>query len=296
MTCVGPITNLSTDAKEIVINGIDTGEYVTYSSGHPTLQSMTTTTCTNMATNTVATYRDTRDSQLYRIKKMADDKCWMIDNMKLANVTITSTDSNISSGSVALPTGAISGSNEYDTLQIWDPSSTISCANNTGDGTSGEAYNTASITKCGYLYNFYTAIAATGTRSDLTSDDTTAPGSICPKNWRLPTGYSSYYSSSRINNDFPFLNAKMNNASATTGSTSGDYYQNWLPSGAWQGAFSGYFAAADFRVPGRYGYYWSSTVYPPDYVTTLSSSSSSIYPGTISEQRTGHAVRCVLGS
>ncbi len=51
------------------------------------LQSMTTVQCANMTLGQVATYRDERDGKRYRVKKMPDEKCWMLDNLAYAGGT-----------------------------------------------------------------------------------------------------------------------------------------------------------------------------------------------------------------
>lgn len=109
---------------------------------------------------------DKRDGNIYTVKKLADGKVWMTENLRIANKTITSADSNVTSD-FTIPASSISGFNGVqDTNNVYV------------DSTYG-----------GY-YTFYTATAGTGGTS-LATDGANAPSSICPKGWRLPTGGSS---------------------------------------------------------------------------------------------------------
>ena len=109
---------------------------------------------------------DERDGNKYTVKKLADGKVWMTENLRLINKTISSTDSNLSEGK---------------TYTV--PASRVMSFN--GATNSNAAYLDSTY---GGYYNFYTATAGTG-RTSLTSGN--ASSSICPKGWRLPTGDSS---------------------------------------------------------------------------------------------------------
>jgi uncharacterized protein (TIGR02145 family) len=229
--------------------------------------------------------KDTRNNQNYRVRKMEDNKCWMIDNLKIANVTISSSDSAYVGADLTLPATKTSGSAGYDILQIWDPGNTTSCANG-----SGSTYSSASLTKCGYLYNFYTAIAATGTQTSFTSGK--APGSICPINWRLPTGYNN----NADLNDFAVLNGFMagDGAAAQGVFTDSKYYSNWLPMGVFQGAYAGLYWPSSLNNQGSFGRLWSSVAFDAG-----NASVSYFYIGSIvlsngdHDRKAGIAVRCL---
>ena len=126
----------------------------------PTMQTFDKTTLANVGDS--IQLEDERDGTMYTVKKLADGKVWMTDNLRIANKEITSVDSNVSSN-FTIPASLISGCfRDVD----------ANCAY--VDSTYG-----------GY-YNFYTATAGTGGAS-LASDGANAPSSICPKGWRLPT-------------------------------------------------------------------------------------------------------------
>ena len=126
-----------------------------------TMQAMTSTICSNMSSGASKNLTDTRDNNVYTIKKLADGKCWMTQNLRLVNKTITSADSNTTSN-FTIPASSISGFNAYNTNNAYYRDNTH-----------------------GSYYTFYTATAGWGTNS-VTSGFT--PKDICPKGWRLPTG------------------------------------------------------------------------------------------------------------
>ena len=105
---------------------------------------------------------DTRDNNTYTVSKLADGKCWMTQNLRIAGKTLTPADSDVTSN-YTIPASSISGFESYDTSNAYIDG---------GDG----------------FYTWYTTTAGTGTQS-MSSGNTAV--SICPKGWRLPTGGNS---------------------------------------------------------------------------------------------------------
>ncbi len=148
-----------------------------------TMQEMNSTICENTALHTVANLKDTRDNNTYSVAKLKDGNCWMTSNLRLIDYTVTSADSDVDSS-----------------VSYHVPASDSTQFSNTGP--SGDDYFKFSAayydeTYGGY-YNFYTAVA--GWRGSETAhfDDLDSPQSICPKNWRLPTGsYGGEYEAIR---------------------------------------------------------------------------------------------------
>jgi uncharacterized protein (TIGR02145 family) len=176
-----------------------------------------------------------------------------------------------------------------------DPSGEIYCIYPTGD-----AFTiTGSLTGCGYLYNWYTASANTGPTSFNNPGDI-APGSICPANWRMPSGYNN--TTNDLNNDFPYLNAKMYDNSADTGSVTNNagYVANWLPTGIFRSVFSGYWIdSLPLSNIGSASFIWSSSMRSnPSIARAFSLTSNGIlYVGSNSVPgMLGAAVRCLVGS
>lgn len=194
-------------------------------------------------TGTSAKVYDKRDGNIYTVMKLADGNVWMTENLRIANKTITSADSNVTSD-FTIPASSISGFNAQDT-------------NNTYvDSTYG-----------GY-YTFYTATAGTGDTS-LTSGN--APSSICPKGWRLPTGWTSGEVLTLYNN----------------------YNSSALMQGEPNFTLSGYVRDGSVDYQGSSGNFWSSTVLNANRAYYLSLNSFSVFPAYDVDKYVGFSVRCM---
>lgn len=113
------------------------------------------------------TLRDVRDNKLYVVKKLADNRCWMVQNLRIANKKLTSNDTDLQAG---------------QTFTLPQPSSITSSSFTVRDN--NEVYLESTI---GW-YSWYSATAGTGTASTVTTPGQNAVSSICPKGWKLPTG------------------------------------------------------------------------------------------------------------
>ena len=227
-------------------------------------------------TEAVKTVTDNRGgtTRTYRIAKLADNKCWMLDNLKLGSttgtITLTPSDTNITSN-FTLPQVQIGGSASADNPTVSGPVP--------GDTDSG-------ATNYGYLYNWPAATAGE-TRTSITTGN--AANSICAKGWRLPTGGNT--------GEFAMLNAKMNNPAATSPSTSSGtgYYQNWHYTGQFKGVFTGYWWEG-FGGQGSRGSLWSSSARPgwSDSASSANFVAGSVGPGNSNVRGYGFGVRCLL--
>ena len=256
------------------------------------MQDFTPSTCGAMSVGDIVPLVDEQNNQVYRVKKMQDGKCWMIDNLKYigeAHTNLTNVD-----GTSGLTYNNTDG--RYNTV---DGTGTQSTAN------SDKAfYNTpmfsdycsstdiqASYTKCGYLYNWYAATAGTGVYGS--DDETDTLSSVCPVGWRLPTAGSA--APVRIpNKDYSILNASMHAGKLSTGSFEG-WADGWQFDGAWSGAFAGRYDNGTFNFQGTNGFYWSSTAYSANRARTTSFDGLDVNPGNnYGNIYNGLAVRCVM--
>lgn len=227
---------------------------------------------------------DSRNEQTYRIRKMQDGNCWMIDNLKIYNTTLYGADqgalhdSDIVSGAFTLPTTLSVGAANNDTSARVDDvengaytqHGSTYCGNGSGGMGTVENKFPNTTTGCGYLYNWYTATAGEGVPMFPTGVTT---NSICPKNWGLPTGGAG--------GQFQTLN---NVASLVAGGSS------------FQAPKTGATANPGFSSVGSYGYYWSASALTSGNATTyiLMISDSSADPLARAYRLSGHAIRCVL--
>lgn len=117
-----------------------------------------------------ATLVDSRDGSRYRIERLADGNCWMLDNLRIAGKTLTSEDSNVLENvTFNLPASDI---NSFDGLPSYTAAVYV-------DPTYGG------------FYNYYTATAGFDGYSMIYTGVNYAEYSamdLCPKGWHMPTG------------------------------------------------------------------------------------------------------------
>jgi len=247
-----------------------------------TMQSMTTDYCQNHMTiytgsneEAVLELTDNRGGipRTYQVAKLADGNCWMLDNLKLGSTTgtleLTPQDTNIASN-FTLPQVATTGASDFDNPGVYGP-----VPGDTGEG----------ATNYGYLYNWSAATAGESrTSHDENAGD--APYSICPANWRLPTGGSG--------GEFSGLDI----AFGGTGNSASNGEPNialWQHDGPFKGFFLGYWGGG-FVGLGDGGLLWSASANPgnADLAFYASFSSGNVYPFSSVLRNYGFGVRCLL--
>ncbi len=250
------------------------------------IQDVTSSQCaalpvyTGTNNDAIRTVTDSRGgtAKTYRIAKLADNKCWMLDNLKLGSTTgattLTPADSNVASN-FTLPQVSTTGSgddsgvgNGYDTPYAYGP-----VPGDTGSG----------ATNYGYLYN-WSAATAGETRTSITTGN--AAHSICARGWRLPTGGTG--------GDFAQLDQAFGGAG--TSSTSGEpNIAQWQHTGPFKGVFAGYWSMSLYEQ-GSSGVLWSSAADPVWSTNAfyVYLDASEVYLGDINGRANGLGVRCLL--
>ncbi|MBQ9019874.1 hypothetical protein IJ096_00925 [Candidatus Saccharibacteria bacterium] len=263
------------------------------------MQDFTATECTNLSTTTATadnrlTLQDSRDGKQYKIAKLADGNCWMVQNLALdgtdsnGNVrTLTSADSDVTANRT-LAANITSGSSNATSVQIVSSVAESS-------GCSGTYCDSSNTEKYGNLYNWYAATATTGTAS-LTNTD--ASDSVCPKGWKLPTSAErNTASSSAPDKSYgKLLYSTIGFSSANaSGSTGGPYVQKMQQAPLWFSSPGSYSSGLDLQ--GTYGYYWSRKAYTSSgYALDLyfGTNNGTLYPQSYSNKYNGFSVRCVF--
>ncbi len=210
-------TNIDPNTGELKFYAVWIPENTTY-----TMQTFDATACSALNSNEVISLKDTRDNNLYTVAKLADNNCWMIENLRLDPAGIAFTATNTNSPTSDFITEAVNpNTSSNNTLCKTDNSAcddSIKYNANAINRNLVERYdgnnNYNSWYSYGIMYNWYSATAGNGTYSFTTnsgiSSNGVVSGDICPANWRLPTGGSS--SSSDINT----LNRAVNNGSTSS--------------------------------------------------------------------------------
>ena len=250
----------------------------------------------------VSALTDTRDNQTYAIAKLADSKCWMIENLRLDNtaeLTLANTNSPLNDGTNVTLKHNYTDTNTYNTLSpsptssvaySWCNTDSAACddqsrlrTDNTANRATGSPnVDTGSMYSYGNYYNWYSATAGNGTYDKSSGE---VAGDLCPSGWKLPYGNSSgngntpggfYYLNYKINND---TNAQNADASKKLRA----YPNNFIYSGIVHGSVNN---------RGSYGYYWSSTAFTRTNASVMNLNSSLVYPYTYSVKYYGRTVRC----
>ena len=282
--------------------------------------------------SSVSALTDQRDNETYAIAKLADGKCWMIENLRLeAENTRTAEKQALAQGYGTSTTygnfggladaessgftpnysanSLYSNDGSNDTINIgtsnypasrmprynnWNNQSTST--NRPQNPTINDATN--STTNAGmYSYgNYYTWHAAIADTTYYSSGDHNTT-SICPTGWQIPLGNTSTGDITQAEADAANKVGGFSYLDRKMGGT-GAYQSTTAGSLRWRQfpvnfLYSGTFSTSSAYNRGRYGYYWSSTAYNNLNSYYLSLDSSGVDPGTGSSSKYyGRSIRC----
>ncbi len=230
--------------------------------------------CNDIDTGDTVVLEDSRDGIQYNVAKLADDNCWMLDNLAFngkdnqgsgSYVTMDSSNTNITGTETwndTIRTGWTSSTqNSYTASYINDASKNVISSN---------AKDQAGQWKVGVYYNYCAATVNTICSSDTSTE---ASQDVCPKGWRLPTGGSS--------GEFKTL---YNNSNYNTY----DKYRDALHL-----PLSGSFDDGQPYYQASSGCWWSSTANGGTNRYHLNVLTSVIYPAWLNDRQYGFSVRCV---
>ena len=270
--------------------------------------------------SSISALTDTRDGDTYAIAKLTDGKCWMIENLRIADthqegentvpttLTIANTNNPLNNGTTVILKHDYSDSTTYTNLSPTSSDATSWCGEqsaecddqsriNTNNTTNRKSYATpstsmdshnANLYSYGNYYNWYSATAGNGTYS--TTGNTA--GDICPFGWHLPLGKGF--------GEFGLLSNSLGGYKDTN-NVALEMYTSNIPSSTIMDKRLRHFPVnlvhsgsinIDYGTPyrGNDGVFWSSTA----GVYYLSFQSSGVFPGTNTAVKyRGYTVRCV---
>ena len=277
------------------------------------MQDMSSTICADVDIPSELQVYDSRDNHIYTIGRLADERCWLLDNLALDLTNSTTlaalSDTNTNASSTAL--GYLRGTTSRDPSQDPDGNfATAGVANWTSDysysapliNTSKENESNGTITnpndtlveaanwKYGIYYNYCAASAGSycygngtteGVSLDRQNTAIDAEFDICPAGWRMPTGGSVESDGGEYQNLY-------------------DQYENAADGQtlafrkAFHATMQGMYYGSQASYQGGEGWYWSSTKQSDHYMYIL----YSYYTPMISAASTathyyGHTVRCI---
>ena len=270
------------------------------------MQTMSASDCTTTPTGA---YDSRGTEQAYKVARLADGKCWMLENLNLAGGTaLTSADTDVtdtyingfttqanltkSGNSIVLP---VSATKNTDDNNLTDSSQFQASA-------AAYVFNSGNTTNCGAsgqdtpCYSYYSWIAATLGGKDSTGTqvvrdyETDAAASICPKGWRLPTSREL----AADNSDFYQLVINYGVSSDLTSQSTSIFYDQAGPGTLPNFLLAGYYYRGSFVDGGSYGWYWSATAYDSTYSFLLGFDSGEVVSANSGRRNNGFSVRCVL--
>ena len=270
--------------------------------------------CSSLALGSVTALTDSRDNDTYAVAKLADNKCWMIENLRLddapelsssnthnpslplTNVYDTSTTSNHLSPTTTSWCNTYS-SNCVDQSMLATSNTTL-FTNNTASSYSASS----NVYSYGNYYNWYSATAGYGTYSKSNGNTT---GDICPAGWHLPKGGDKSQESTNefwqlivigINGGVKPANYDSATQPSYTGTPEGSGVSNTLRSYPNNFVYSGYMFSSSVGSRGSTSDFWSTSAVDKSGAYSMFITRQTVYPGNSSNSKySGREVRCVAG-
>ena len=286
--------------------------------------------------SSVSALTDQRDNNTYAIAKLADGKCWMIENMRLDNTNSDNSTGALAQGyatnatygnfaglanpespwanNITTANSLYSTDGADDTINIGTSNASYRFPRYNNQNTSDRASAPATGANTYSYGNYYTWAAAIADLNNYTSNNASvANTSICPSGWRLPTGGQTTVNTTA---DFYTLGKSImkdsgGNSIEPDQNASGGYgyYGNSVINTAGKTAtaairsypnnflYSGIVNSGSVLSRGSSGYYWSSTANNSNVAYGLYLSSTNVSPGTGSLNKYyGRAIRCLASS
>ena len=228
-----------------------------------------TSVLNSMETEATYTLKDKRDEQEYTMAKLKDGKVWMTQNLNLAGGTELSSDTTDFASNYTLPT--TNGWTVNNGKLVLPASAAKNTDNNSlTDSTQFSAnnyayvFNSGNTTNCGAsgqntpCYSYYSWDAATlGSGRGISTDNTDAQYSICPKGWKLPTSRTTSATDWQTESDFYVL-AHQYGLDSTTSTSESDngFYTQAGPGTVPNFLLAGYYNNGSFYDGGSYGSYF----------------------------------------
>jgi uncharacterized protein (TIGR02145 family) len=272
------------------------------------MQDMNSTICADVDIPSELQVYDTRDNHIYTIGRLADNRCWLLDNLALDLTNSTTlaalSDTNTNASTTTLgylrgttsrnpsqdPNGnyATAGVSSFDWSSL--PNYTSPLINiNSKDTVSLNNMDTAGGWKIGGYYNFCAASAGSYCYSEGHFSVNDASEDICPTGWRLPTGGYS------VDGEYEVVAAAI--------ATEGQYGYTGEGYGAIRNALhlplSGILGYQEDSNQGSYGLFWSATRNSSNNTgmyymyTTISSINPWSFHGSGEDIYNGASIRCI---
>lgn len=248
-----------------------------------TLQTFDNTKCNALSTGDILALTDNRDNNTYAVAKLADDNCWMIENLRLDPSTTTFTNSNTNNPTATFISDAPSSSSS-NTMCGGNAGNNSACIDqvafnsnnlNRSLSASASASSPAQWYSYGMMYNWYTASAGNG---DYAMTSGHVAGDICPYGWRLPTAGTG--------GEMAVLNNSVNGGATNNDSGLTTFPNNFI--------YSGDFNQTQSGGRGSYGRLWSATASNSNNAFRLGYRNNEVTPVKAYNKWDAFALRCIV--
>ena len=279
--------------------------------------------------SSVSALTDQRDGDTYAIAKLADGKCWMIENLRLDDDADHNSDGSLAQGyGTSTPyfgafgglanaentnfesstanslyySGTQSGTASIDIGTVNNPERRMPRYNNinTTNRAANPTSNTfASSSTAGAMYsygNYYTWHAAIADVASYGKNRGATSTSICPSGWKLPAGgfaaTENTFGDLSVALGGPAGGSTADSSSTPTGTVMLSIFRSFPNNFLYSGLFSN---TASLR--GSSGHYWGSYSASDDaYALILQMSSTYLRPGSSGYMKySGSSIRCIVG-
>ena len=279
--------------------------------------------CSSLAQGSVTALTDSRDDDTYAVAKLADGKCWMIENLRLDDSPeLSSTNTH----NPSLPLTNVNSENPTTSNHLspttnpaqtaWCTANSSACddqsmlaTNNTSlftDNTASGYSASSNVYSYGNYYNWYSATGGHGKYGDDYGSSFVSPGDICPAGWHLPKGGNKANEASNefwslivtgINNGVNPANYNSSSYPYYEGTAEGTPISNALRSYPNNLVYSGYASGSSVGDRNSSGYYWSASGNNSSGAYSLYFYRRYVRPGTYNDIKSGgRMVRCLSGS
>ena len=258
----------------------------------------------DLCTDTATTVYDKRDGEAYTIQRLADGRCWLLDNLRLdptnpaTKANITAENTNASAETLRyFKNGGGTTNDPYATGGVsasWSSSFSEPRIDTTNkDTASNYSLSQGENWKMGVYYNYCAASAGSYCYGDAGRSEGTPVGDatedICPAGWRMPTGGE--------NGEYQALVTAITGASGTVIGENTLAFMN-----AFRFSAAGYIRDTQIKSVNDNGNIWSSTKRNNTHMFTLLAyytgpNDLGVYPQNVDEMSvrlTGFSVRCVM--
>lgn len=246
------------------------------------------------------TKKDSRDQQDYTIAKLADGKVWMTKNLNLAGGTALSVDTTDVTSEYIDSFTTSNNLTKNGSAIVLPASSTVGFNTDNYSFVYNSGNNTDTCTDTQACYSYYSWDAATlGSGRSISTDNTDAPYSICPKGWKLPSTYDGSGAAAGAT-DFRALVIAFGGSNSiqeytdSTSPTGSELYALLGPGTMPNFLLAGVYSDDSFQGYGNIGAYWSSTSVTEDAAQGFVFDSQDIYSADYDPRGFGLSVRCLV--